>query len=102
MIDIQESTIGAWLNQVAREHPEQEALVHPQREIRLTYRTFMDRAGRLARGLMALGIQKGDPVALWGANCPEWVLTQVALAKTGAVLTALDPGNSLEELRYAL
>jgi len=41
-------------------------------------------------------------VALWGSNCPEWVLAQVALAKTGAVLTALDPGYGLEELRYAL
>ena len=102
MIDIQESTVGAWLNQVAREHPEREALVHQQRGIRFTYRTFMDQAGRLARGLMALGIQKGDPVALWGSNCPEWVLAQVALAKTGAVLTALDPGYGLEELRYVL
>ena len=102
MIDIQESTVGAWLNRVAREHPEREALVHQQRGIRFTYRTFMDQAGRLARGLMALGIQKGDPVALWGSNCPEWVLAQVGLAKTGAVLTALDPGYGLEELRYAL
>jgi acyl-CoA synthetase (AMP-forming)/AMP-acid ligase II len=73
MIDIQESTVGARLNQITREHPEREALVHQQRGIRFTYRTFMDQAGRLARGLMALGIQKGDPVALWGSNCPEWV-----------------------------
>ncbi len=102
MINIQESTVGAWLNKVAREHPEREALVHPQRGIRFAYRAFMDQAGRLARGLMALGIQKGDPVALWGSNCPEWVLAQVALAKTGAVLMALDPGYGLEELRYAL
>jgi fatty-acyl-CoA synthase len=102
MMDIQKSTIGAWLNQVAREHPEREALVHRQRGIRFTYRTFMDQVGRLARGLMALGIQKGDPVALWGSNGPEWVLAQVALAKTGAVLTALDPGYGLEELGYAL
>ncbi len=102
MIDIQESTIGAWLNRVALEHPEQEALVHLQRGIRFTYRSLMEQAGRLARGLMALGIQKGDPVALWGSNCPEWVLVQVALARIGAVLTALDPGYGPEELRYAL
>ena len=92
MMDIQDSTVGAWLNRVAREHPEREALVHQQQGTRFTYRTFMDQAGRLARALMALGIQKGDPVALWGSNCPEWVLAQVALAKTGAVLTAIDPG----------
>ena len=102
MIDIQKSTIGAWLNRVAHEHPDHEALVHHQRGVRLTYRTFMEQAGKLARGLMALGIQKGDPVALWGPNCPEWVLAQAALARTGAVLTALDPGYGLEELRYVL
>jgi fatty-acyl-CoA synthase len=102
MIDIQESTVGAWLNRVAREHPDHEALVHHQRGVRHTYRTFMEQAGKLARGMMALGIQKGDPVALWGSNCPEWVLAQVALAKTGAVLTALDPGYGPEELHYAL
>jgi fatty-acyl-CoA synthase len=102
MIAIQRSTVGAWLNRVAREHPDHEALVHHQRGVRYTYQTLMEQAGKLARGLMALGLQKGDPVALWGPNCPEWVLAQVALARTGAVLTALDPGYGLEELRYAL
>jgi fatty-acyl-CoA synthase len=102
MIDIQRSTVGAWLNRVAREHPDREALIHHQRGLRYTYQNLMDQAGKLARGLMALGIQKGDPVAIWGPNCPEWVLSQVALARAGAVLTALDPGYGHEELRYAL
>ncbi|RPH84092.1 MAG: AMP-binding protein, partial [Desulfobacteraceae bacterium] len=102
MIDLQESTVGAWLNRIAHDHPDHEALVHHQRGVRHTYRTLMEQAEQLGRGLMALGIQKGDPVALWGSNCPEWVLAQVALARSGAVLTALDPGYGLEELRYAL
>ena len=68
MIDIQKSTIGAWLNRVAHEHPDHEALIHHQRGVRLNYRALMEQAGKLARGLMALGIQKGDPVALWGVE----------------------------------
>ena len=99
---IERSTIGAWLNWVARTRADQEALVHHQRGIRYTYGELLDRSGRLARGLLALGIQKGDPVALWGPNRPEWVLAQLALARTGAVLTALDPGHGPEDLRYAL
>ncbi len=102
MGEIQRSTVGAWLKGVAKANAEKEALIHSQRGVRYTYRELMERAGRLARGLLSLGIQKGDTVALWGPNRPEWVLAQVALARAGAVLTALDPGYGLEELRYAL
>lgn len=102
MSAIQRTTIGGWIKQVAQAHAEQEALVHHQRGIRLTYRELMDRTGRLARGLLALGVQKGDTVALWGPNTPEWVWAQLALARVGAVLTALDPGYGREELHYAL
>ena len=62
----------------------------------------MEEVEKLARGLMALDLQKGDPVALWGPNLPEWILAQVALAKIGAVLVALDPSYGVEELQYVL
>jgi fatty-acyl-CoA synthase len=96
------TTVGSWLNQVVQQFPENEALVHVQRQVRYTYRSFMDEVERLARGLMALGIEKDDPVALWGPNCPEWLISQYALAKIGATLVALDPGYGLEDLEYAL
>lgn len=102
MGEIQRSTVGAWLKGVAKANAQQEALIHQQRGVRYNYQELMERASRLARGLLALGIQKGDPVALWGPNRPEWVLAQVALARAGAVLTALDPGYGVDELRYAL
>jgi fatty-acyl-CoA synthase len=102
MGEIQRSTVGAWLKGVANANAEKEALIHSQRGVRYTYRELMERAGRLARGLLSLGVQKGDTVALWGPNRPEWVLAQVALARAGAILTALDPGYGPEELHYAL
>ncbi len=96
------TTVGRWLNRVAQESPGNEALVHHQRQVRYTYRSFSEEVDRLARGLMALGLQKGDPVAVWGPNLPEWVLAQFALAKIGAVLVALDPSYGVEDLQYAL
>ena len=102
MSEAVQSTVGSWLNQIAQQFPENEALVHVQRQVRYTYRSFLDEVERLARGLMALGIKKEDPVALWGPNCPEWLISQFALAKIGATLVALDPGYGLQDLEYAL
>ncbi len=96
------TTVGNWLNQVARERPDSEALIHHQRQVCYTYKSFMEEVEKLARGLLALDLQKGDTVALWGPNCPEWILSQFALAKIGAVLVALDPSYGVEELQYAL
>lgn len=96
------STVGDLLTRVAGEWPTNQALIHHQRKVRTTYQTFLEEVDQLARGLMVLGIQKGDPIALWGPNCPEWITTQFALAKTGAILVALDPSYGLEDLRYAL
>lgn len=96
------STVGDWLNKVAEERPTDEALIHHSRQVRYTYEGFIKEVDRLARGLLALGLQRGDPVALWGPNCPEWILAQFALAKIGAVLVALDPSYGVEELEYTL
>jgi fatty-acyl-CoA synthase len=102
MPEVVQSTIGSRLGEVARRFPENEALVHVQRQVRYSFWAFLNEVDRLAKGLMALGIQRGDPVALWGPNCPEWLIVQFALAKIGATLVALDPGYSREDLEYAL
>ena len=57
---------------------------------------------RAARGLLALGIEKGDRVGIWATNCAEWVITQFATAKIGAILVNLNPSNRAFELEYAL
>lgn len=95
-------TVGNWLNKVVEERPTDDALIHHQRRVRFTYESFWEEVQRLARGLLALGLQKGDPAALWGPNCPEWIVAQFALAKIGAVLVALDPSYGVEELEYTL
>ena len=95
-------TIGGCLDAVAAKFPNNEALVSTFENVRLTYAQFRAEVDRLARALMALGLQKGDRVGIWSTNCAAWVLTQFATAKTGVVLVNINPAYRLHELEYAL
>ena len=77
-----------------RARPGKEALVYNYPEIgldlRLTYCQYKHEVDRLAKGLLALGIEKGEHVAVWATNIPEWVFLEIALAKIGAVLVTVN------------
>ncbi|WP_342678156.1 AMP-binding protein [Methanofollis sp. UBA420] len=95
-------TIGAMLNRIATQYPDNEALVSVHQNIRWTYREFLLQVNSLARGLMALGVERGDRVAIWAMNYAEWTLTQFATAKIGAILVNINPDYRVFELEYAL
>lgn len=95
-------TIGAMLDDVAAEFADNEALVSVFEERRLTYADLREEADRCARALMAMGLEKGDRVAIWATNCIAWVIIQFATAKAGAILVNLNPAYRLAELEYAL
>ena len=57
---------------------------------------------RLAKGLLALGIGKGEHVAVWATNVPEWVMLEIALAKIGAVLVTVNTNYRVAEIEYVL
>jgi fatty-acyl-CoA synthase len=95
-------TIGQVVNEVAALYPDNMALVHPDSGTRYDYHRFLSEINRAARGLIGLGIQKGDRVALWAPNVPEWIISQIALAKIGAVLVPVDHGASKEDIGYIL
>jgi len=95
-------TIGDNLAATARRVPEAEALVVAHQGIRLTYAQFDAEVGRVARGLLALGLEKGDRVGIWSPNCAEWVLVQYATARVGVVLVNVNPAYRTHELEYAL
>src|SRR6266566_1718894 len=67
-----------------------------------TYAEYRARVNTVARGLMALGLQKGDHVAVWAANLPEWLLLMFAAAKAGLVLVKVNPVYRAKELEYVL
>src|SRR5262245_35260642 len=95
-------TIGQVLAETARLHPNRKAMVFPQLGRRWTWRQFADDVDAAARGLIALGIQRGEHVALWATNVPEWVLLQYATARIGAVLVTINPAYRPYELQYVL
>jgi fatty-acyl-CoA synthase len=97
-----EETIGANLERVAAEHADEEALVERASGRRWTYAEFDADVDRVARGLMAAGISKGDRVGIWAPNCAEWTLTQYAAAKVGAILVNVNPSYRTHELSFVL
>jgi fatty-acyl-CoA synthase len=101
-IPLRGETIGAMLNQIAAKYPDTEALVSVHQGIRYTYREFLEEVEVVARGLMALGVERGNRVAIWSLNYAEWVVVQFATAKIGAIMVNINPAYRTYELEYAL
>ncbi|MGF1508125.1 MAG: AMP-binding protein [Myxococcota bacterium] len=95
-------SIGENLSRTVERLPDHEALVVRHQDFRCTYRELWDRTTRLAKAMMAHGIQKGDRVAMWAPNRYEWVLVQYATARIGAIQVNVNPAYKANELAYAL
>jgi fatty-acyl-CoA synthase len=95
-------TIGGALNRAAERWGDCDALVACHQQLRYAYRELRDEADRAARALMALGVQRGDRVGIWSGSRAEWMITQYAAAKAGAILVNINPAYRLRELEYAL
>ncbi|MCD4687876.1 MAG: AMP-binding protein [Desulfuromonadaceae bacterium] len=95
-------TMGGLLEEIASRYPDHDALVYPDRGLRYSYRQLNDHCDRLAKGLLALGVAKGDHIAIWATNVPEWVLLQFATAKIGAILVTINTNYQAAELEYIL
>ena len=96
------TTIGDLLDTQTERYADREALVHVEAGARFNYREFKAECDRVARGLMALGIEKGQHVGIWATNYSEWVVAQFATAKIGAVLVTVNPSYRTHELEYVL
>ena len=96
------STIGDILDIQTQRFAEREALVHAATGDRFNYREFHAEVERVARGLLSIGIEKGQHVGIWATNYTEWVLAQFATAKIGAVLVTVNPAYRTSELAYVL
>lgn len=94
-------TIGQYLKDMAAKQPDNEALVCVDK-LRLTYRKFDEVTDRAAKGLLSIGIKKGDKVAIWATNVPEWIITIFATAKIGAILVTVNTAYKRYELEYVL
>jgi fatty-acyl-CoA synthase len=101
-MEIIRKTIGRMLNETVERYPNQEALVHTDVAVRYNYSLLLWEVDRAAKGLIKAGIEKGDRVALWAPNIPEWIVAMLALNKIGALFVPVDPGAGQEDLRYVL
>ncbi|WP_062198983.1 AMP-binding protein [Massilibacterium senegalense] len=102
MSNLLDVTVGKLLEEQAKKYPNHEAVVYDDRGLRMTYKEFDDHCRKVARGLMALGIEKGEHLAAWSTNTPEWLSLQFATGKMGAVLVTVNTNYRAAELEYLL
>ncbi|KAB7763819.1 AMP-binding protein [Xanthomonas maliensis] len=95
-------TVGSLLARIAAAHPQHDALVVPDQQVRLSYAALDAAVDRLAAGLLSLGLQRGDRIGIWSLNRAEWVLLQFASARAGLILVNINPAYRSHELEYAL
>lgn len=95
-------TIGDMLIEIAEKYPDNDAIVSIHQGKRYTYRELEQELDRAAKGLIALGLKKGDRLAIWATNIAEWIITQFATAKAGIIMVNINPAYRTHELEYAL
>src|SRR5262245_15240507 len=95
-------TIGDNLRRTVERCGDREPRIVRHQHYRATDRQLWDATTEAARGLMALGVQKGDRVGIWAANRWEWVVIQYATARIGAILVNINPSYQATELEYVL
>jgi fatty-acyl-CoA synthase len=101
-VPLSESTVGQFLADTAQRFPDRPAVVFREQEVRWTWAEFQQEVDVLATGFLELGIEKGDRVGIWSPNRFEWLMTQFATARIGAILVNINPAYRLAELEYAL
>lgn len=93
-------TLGDWLEHWAEVSPDKEYLVYSDRNLRYTWAQFNERVNTVAKGLLALGVEKGSHVGIWATNVPDWLTYLYACAKIGAVYVTVNTNYKQNELEY--
>jgi len=99
-MQLSDRTLGDWLEHWAETTPDKEYIVYSDRDLRFTWKQFNKRVDELAKGLMAIGVEKGSHVGIWATNVPDWLTFLYATAKIGAVLVTVNTNYKQHELEY--
>ncbi|OGI08140.1 MAG: AMP-binding protein [Candidatus Melainabacteria bacterium RIFCSPLOWO2_12_FULL_35_11] len=102
MPELINKTLGQLLDSTALKYADKDAIVFCDLNYKLTYKNFKKLIDEIAKGLLALHVQKGEHIGVFAVNCPEWVILQFASAKAGAVLVNINPALKSHELKYIL
>lgn len=100
--ELWELTLSELLDFQCREYRDCECLVIPWTNARWTYGQLHAESERLARGLIASGIQHGDRIGVMAGNCEQYVSLFFAAAAVGAILVVINNTYTRAELMYAL
>jgi len=95
-------TLGGMLEETARKFPTHQAVKYIEMEFEKTYYEFNYLVDRIAKGLLGMGFKKGDHVAVWATNYPQWLVLMFATAKIGAVLVTVNTNYKESELEFLL
>ena len=93
-------TLGQWLEHWAEETPDKEYIVYSDRNLRFTWSQLNRRVDDMAKGLIAIGVERGTHVGIWAANVPDWLTLLYACAKIGAVYVTVNTNYKQSELEY--
>lgn len=99
-IMLYERTLGQWLEHWAATTPDKEYIVYSDRNLRFTWSQFNRRVDDMAKGLIAIGVERGTHVGIWAANVPDWLTLLYACAKIGAVYVTVNTNYKQSELEY--
>ena len=95
-------TVGDMLSNIAKKYPTKLAVKYIEVNYTRTYYEFNKEVDKYAKGLLGMGICKGDHVAIWATNYPEWLVLFFATARIGAVLVTVNTNYKEAELEYLL
>ena len=95
-------TIGQVIQEAALNYPENPALIQPEFKLRQNYRDFYASCRETAKGLMAMGVKRGDKISAWTTNIPQWVYLQFSLGMIGGILVTVNTNYQSHELEYIL
>ncbi len=98
-----ERTLGEQIEYIAENYPNQTAVKYASKfTYERTYKEFNEECDRIAKSFMALGVKKGDKVAIWATNYPHWLMTLFGAAKIGAILVTVNTNYKVYEAEYLL
>ena len=95
-----EKTIAEFFGDLVKSQPDHPFIMYPDRNLVWSYKDFDERTDNMAKGLLAIGVKKGDHVGVWARNVPEWLTLMFATAKIGAVLVTINTNYKSHELEY--
>lgn len=97
-----EKSLGKFFEDQVEKYPNQEFIVFPESNKRYTYRQFNREVDNFAKGLLSIGITKGDKIGIWAKNIPEWIITMFATAKIGATIVTMNTAYQSHEVEYII